>query len=126
MPGSQDGNGMFCRGCGYNLFGLTSHRCPECGRPFNPNDVTTFNRDAHPPKRWAFKLGTVLAVYPIAVVLSIYIAWIAGRLELGHWPRPHVDDPANMGGSVDVFHTIAMILSIIPDSLTLSHQSGGY
>jgi hypothetical protein len=23
-----------CRGCGYDLRGLTSRRCPECGRPF--------------------------------------------------------------------------------------------
>jgi hypothetical protein len=24
-----------CDGCGYPLFGLTSGRCPECGRPFD-------------------------------------------------------------------------------------------
>jgi hypothetical protein len=25
----------YCEQCGYNLFGLIEHRCPECGMPFN-------------------------------------------------------------------------------------------
>lgn len=27
-----------CRNCGYNLFGLSSNRCPECGEPFTPEN----------------------------------------------------------------------------------------
>jgi hypothetical protein len=27
-----------CVICGYNLFGLTEPRCPECGRPFDPTE----------------------------------------------------------------------------------------
>jgi len=26
-----------CSNCGYNLFGLSTPRCPECGTPFDPN-----------------------------------------------------------------------------------------
>ena len=26
-----------CKSCHYSLKGLTEHRCPECGQPFDPN-----------------------------------------------------------------------------------------
>jgi hypothetical protein len=35
---------MYCRNCGYALIGLPVHRCPECGRPFRPDDPRTFLR----------------------------------------------------------------------------------
>ena len=38
---------MRCISCGYNLQGLTDHRCPECGQAFDPNDVTTFRGNPH-------------------------------------------------------------------------------
>src|SRR5271163_1766704 len=31
-----------CLGCKYPLRGLTSHRCPECGRPFDPAAPATY------------------------------------------------------------------------------------
>lgn len=31
-----------CLNCDYALVGLTSPRCPECGRDYDPNDQTTF------------------------------------------------------------------------------------
>src|SRR5690554_1851351 len=33
-----------CFNCRYPLDGLASHTCPECGRPFDPDDAGTFNR----------------------------------------------------------------------------------
>ena len=30
----------FCPGCGYDLRGIPSDRCPECGTPFDPNQPT--------------------------------------------------------------------------------------
>lgn len=30
-----------CAGCGYALLGLADHACPECGRPFDPDQVPT-------------------------------------------------------------------------------------
>ena len=31
-----------CLGCGYILDGLPENRCPECGRPFDPGDPSTY------------------------------------------------------------------------------------
>ena len=33
---------MHCLHCGYDLRGLTEHRCPECGRQFDPGEPATF------------------------------------------------------------------------------------
>jgi len=33
---------LYCKSCKYQLIGITSRRCPECGRPFDPNDPSTF------------------------------------------------------------------------------------
>ncbi len=34
-------DGTLCPGCGYKLIGLTSHVCPECGRPFTYEELGT-------------------------------------------------------------------------------------
>ena len=34
-----------CLGCGYWLRGLTTPMCPECGRAFDPGDLSTFDHD---------------------------------------------------------------------------------
>ena len=37
----------FCIGCGYSLRGLSDHRCPECGRAFDPGNGKTFLKTPH-------------------------------------------------------------------------------
>ena len=37
-----------CRECGYLLRGLPEPRCPECGRPFDPHDPTTYRDPTRP------------------------------------------------------------------------------
>lgn len=39
---------MYCLACYYNLRGLTSDRCPECGRFFNPSHPQTFSPTPRP------------------------------------------------------------------------------
>lgn len=37
-------------------------------------------------------------MFPILVVLSLYLSWFAARGVLGRWPRPMFDDPKNIHG----------------------------
>ena len=61
----------FCITCGFCLLGQT-HRCPECGRPFDPDDLFSY---APPPDRrrdWR--------VYGMAVVVVVGAAAIAAAI----------------------------------------------
>ena len=104
---------MLCWDCGYILFGLDSRRCPECGRPFDPGDESTFNRGFHGSKKWAAPSGTILTLYPITVVASLYCTWIAGRLALGRWPRPMLDDLYPLGAAVNTCYLMTFLLSFL-------------
>lgn len=37
---------MRCLSCKYDLSQLTEHRCPECGRAFDPTDPGTFHSES--------------------------------------------------------------------------------
>ncbi len=61
----------FCITCGFCLLGQT-HRCPECGRPFDPDDLFSY---APPPDRrrdWR--------VYGMAAVVVVGAAAIAAAI----------------------------------------------
>jgi hypothetical protein len=55
---------MRCLGCGYDLRGLPENRCPECGRPFAPNDPRTYTPVGLPSDAFAQAaiLGALLTV----------------------------------------------------------------
>ena len=55
---------MFCLGCRYSLTGLDEHRCPECGRTFDPRDKTTFGPSKKARSVWPAALLAVLAGVP--------------------------------------------------------------
>lgn len=61
-----------CVTCGYILDHLESNRCPECGRPFNLRDQSTFEHDygyAAPWDGWAAVLSaTAWMLLPIGVI----------------------------------------------------------
>ena len=38
-PASTDDSGLRCPKCRYNLTGLSSHKCPECGRALNWDEI---------------------------------------------------------------------------------------
>ena len=42
------GKHIYCLNCFYNLYGLIEHRCPECGRHFDPENTKTFSHTPNP------------------------------------------------------------------------------
>ena len=63
----------YCKHCGYDLRGLPSPRCPECGKDFDPANPRTFAR--RPPRspvwRWAKRL-TLLLLAAIALLAGTW------------------------------------------------------
>jgi hypothetical protein len=59
---------MRCLNCKYDLSHLTEHRCPECGREFDPKDPQTFGS---PPNREAaiIWLSCLVCALPVIVWL---------------------------------------------------------
>jgi hypothetical protein len=49
-PAAAVSRDIFCRDCFYNLRGLETFRCPECGRFFDPRDPRTYSFTPHPDR----------------------------------------------------------------------------
>ncbi len=75
-----------CIQCEYSLFGLETHRCPECGRPFDPADAKTFHFEVLDGRQYLRWCGWSLAGILLPLVLLCL-----GRLfdtfmtSTGHW-----------------------------------------
>lgn len=72
---------MRCLNCGYDLRGLSENRCPECGRPFEPNDPRTYAPLGLPGEAFAqaAKLGALLTVPAIGLLAFRTIIGIPPR-----------------------------------------------
>ena len=51
--------------------------------------------------------------YSFALVGALFATWIAARLTLGHWPRPSLDDPKEIGRWVDIPYDITCIFLVV-------------
>ena len=83
MSTSEDDR--FCRRCGYDLAGIDSGACPECGQGFDPADPTTFLRHPAQPStslRWLIAGLAVTAIGPVSwsVIESGLPAFVIGYL----------------------------------------------
>ena len=100
--GTED---AFCLGCGYPLRKLPAHRCPECGRRFDPADPRTMSlfRPLRPWQRWLLR-PTGWPTISLALIGTAALAWLSRwpRLSLEppsvlldefHWPRPYTMPP---------------------------------
>ncbi len=70
---------MYCLKCKYGLAGLSSHRCPECGAPFDPLDRSTY-RTSDPRKRPGLLALTIVGATLLLLVtclVSPSVAYLA-------------------------------------------------
>lgn len=86
---------MRCLQCDYDLNGLTEHRCPECGRGFDPENPVTFldtrwiEEQLTPPLRFSIYAACFPIVVVVALILlTIAIDWTVGR-DAAQSPGPH-------------------------------------
>lgn len=70
---------MHCLTCQYDLRNLTEHRCPECGRPFDPSDECTFD-GVSPGLRLAVTIG--LLVFAVSVIGLPLLTWLVRLARL--------------------------------------------
>jgi hypothetical protein len=94
---------VHCPACNYDLHGLPAGPCPECASPFDPAfPPRAAQRRAALARRFGiaalFMAPSFLYTYA-AIVASFLAAWA----ELGHRPRPHVDDPSAGNSAVLAF-----------------------
>lgn len=92
---------IHCRQCGYMLAGLSEPRCPECGRRFDPERRSTFDRrpGAWRVRWWTRRLLAMLG--PLALLVGGAVGWICWRYypdwraeqdAVRHWPiSEHAD-----------------------------------
>jgi hypothetical protein len=79
---------IVCLGCGYDLNGLDRHRCPECGRPFDPSDPATFGTSR---EHYLRLVGLLRAGRPVTLPAVVaFVWWVAVGFrtsgEGGAWP----------------------------------------
>lgn len=60
---------MRCKACNYSLWKLTEHRCPECGRAFDPANPKTFRGKPKEPVHWGCYVMFLL-------VMLFLVCWI--------------------------------------------------
>jgi len=95
---------MYCLACTYHLQSLSSHVCPECGRPFDPDDPASYARsrfqvnDERRARR--LEICTIgLSLIPLIANGFALFALVLARLSLGRWPhRTGGDDPYGIDG----------------------------
>jgi hypothetical protein len=100
---------MFCIDCGYELHGLQEHRCPECGRDFDPGVEATFARTKRVDRLsralirgyWVLVTGSGGFIAPF---INYALAWAV----LGRQPAPMMDDPKHLDG-IGWFHPLCLL-----------------
>jgi len=66
---------MRCLDCKYDLRNLAEHRCPECGREFDPNDSGTFD---YGQARRIWTCVTISAICSLGCYPVLFVLWLIG------------------------------------------------
>jgi len=72
---------MRCKTCHYPLAKLTTHRCPECGRVFDPDDPSTYSSGRSTSLRRWFVNPAARAVLYAPIMVWLY--WVVRALLVG-------------------------------------------
>lgn len=79
----REGRTPYCRKCCYNLTGIDSSCCPECGTPITPASTLHGERSPRPRR---IMMGTVLLIAAVAWLLSSdYLASVDWRTVWYSW-----------------------------------------
>jgi hypothetical protein len=70
---------MRCKTCHYSLANLTEHRCPECGRAFDPNDPNTFETGR--VRKFTFIQCLVISFISTFIGVFVVMAIVTGTLS---------------------------------------------
>ena len=105
---------MYCKRCMYDLAGLEEHRCPECGRRFEPTKRRSYSKAPHRrinPIGW---LTIATSVLPWLIYATLILMWVCGRVAIGHWPVKWRDDPWYIDhAGVQLFGRCAYVLMVL-------------
>ena len=76
--------GIYCKGCWYDLRGIESGQCPECGRQFNPGRYYTYA--SHPGTKFPREFWFVLAMQVSSYVLVLLGSLVSVMAEEANTP----------------------------------------
>ena len=98
---------MYCRSCRYELSGIPAGSCPECGRPFSPDDPRSYVRLPH---RALFQglIGLGLAILLFGVL--ILVNWLVFTWD--HGTDRHAAFLAHLWGGLGLAFFAAILAAI--------------
>jgi hypothetical protein len=70
---------MRCLSCKYDLSHLAEHRCPECGRAFDPSDARTYDAPDGPSRKYS-RLSIWIAGWCLALGSFLLAVGSIGRV----------------------------------------------
>ena len=62
-----------CLSCHYDLRNLPENRCPECGREFDPNDLSSFDSDERRERAFQKAFGWIMTLYSGAGLILMFV-----------------------------------------------------
>ena len=72
-------------------------------------------KDAKPLSHFGIVVWLLVYLYPVWIAGSFYSTWLIAWVELGHRPRPMLDDPKYIGGLMDYVYPLpALTLMALP------------
>ena len=81
------------------------YRAPDLSAPISGDA-------SQPTSRFQIVIWALAYFYPVWLVSSFYLTWLIAWIQLGHRPRPMLDDPKSIGGLMDIVYYLPGILAI--------------